>query len=174
MKKIINFLKGGIIIILISNILFTPKTIINFIDVSKSVYYNGEYKLNRVKIDTIISFQSSDGDGSSSTNYKVYYSNKQKNINFSKDEILMFYEEYRNEFKYIDSTILENYYDKYKHKKNDSIWVWEHPIAPDHYTMNKENKLSTGLYVKRFFINLFFILVAIVSFFLIKKNIKFK
>ena len=86
----------------------------------------------------------------------------------------MFYKRYRDDFAHFEKTILNGYYNEYYYKKNDSIWIWENTLAPDRYAMGKEDVLKRGLYIKRFFINLLFIIIAIFSFFWIKKNIKFK
>ena len=164
MKKLIQFLKGGFILLLIVNIIFTPKTFINFINVSQTIYYKNEYKLSQKKIDTITTYMPTGHNGSHSTYYIAHY---------DKNHTLRFFDGVGDNFKHFNKTVLNSYYNRLI-KKEYYIWVWEHPIAPDYYAINKESELNIKLYIKRLLINLFFIITAIISIFWIKKNIKFK
>lgn len=162
------------VLLLLTNLVFLPITINHFIKSTKTIYYKKEYRIKQEKIDSIGFSEVGSGYQGKAESYIVFYKDKKKTISFAGNKALIRYEILRKRFNHFDKTVLSAFYERNKQLKNDSIWVWEHPIAPDHYAMGKEDRFTIDLYVKRLFFNLSFIVIAIVSIFWIKKNIKFK
>lgn len=166
----------GFVLLLVSwTILFMPFTIKNTIKYGKIIYYFDEYKLNKVKIDSV-NTRVINREDEDDLVYDVFYKNKKLIIPFptkalfqSKDNIA----NYQHFEKRVHYDWLEEEYHDEGELKNNSIWVFEHYIANDYYAKGKNATLDFKGFIIKLILNLVILLISLIAIYFIIDEIRY-
>ena len=142
-------------------LIFSPFAIINIKEKFLYLKHKTEFEKKKVEIDSLHIHNGDFHDAPTKLKiYDIYYHNKQDKLSLTDYRTIVFsLNQEKEDFKHFWQ-ILDSHTPFYA-PRNDSIWVWNHPILTDRYATENETNLDTSGFLTQIILNILILIIVL-------------